>query len=164
MPRIYDNADAVEAIAKAIIPTYHPELATARIRYVYCDKAGSKGGKPVNGKVRKISGVLEFLLDTDFVMEIALDRWNEMTPEQRQALIDHMLERCWGEEDEEDAGAEMKWTLREPDVQEFSSILRRHGAWNDDLADFASVAKEIDLAAIVNETTAAATQQQTTQS
>jgi len=162
MPRIYDNADAVETIAKTIIPTYHPELATARIRYVYVDKAGMKGGKPVNGKVRKISGVLEFLLDADFVVEIPLDRWNEMTVEQRQALVDHLLERCFGEEDEEDAGAEMKWSLREPDVQEFSSILRRHGAWNDDLAGFASVAKEIDLAAIVSETQQAATQQQST--
>ena len=73
------------------------------------------------------------------------------------------MERCWGEEDEEDAGAPMSWSLREPDVQEFSSILRRHGAWNDDLAGFASVAKEIDLAAIVTETTAAVTQQQSAQ-
>jgi hypothetical protein len=162
MPRIYDNADAVQALATQLIPTYHPELATARIRYVFCDKAGMKGGKPVNGKVRKISGVLEYLLDVDFLMEVGLDRWNEMTAEQRTALVDHLLECCWGEEDEEDAGAPMKWTLREPDVREFSSILRRHGAWNDDLAGFTSIAKEIDLQAIVSETSTEATQQQTT--
>ena len=151
---IFDDAESVQALATSLIPNYHPELATARIRYIFCEKASMKGGKPVLGKVRKISGILEFMTDTDFVMEIPTDRWTDMPQEQRRALVDHLLERCTGEEDEEDASATMKWSMREPDVQEFSSILRRHGAWNDDLAGFASVAKEIDLEAIVEETSA----------
>ena len=95
---------------------------------------------------------MEFLLETDFVIEAGLDVWNELTAEQRLAVVDHLLERCFGAEDEDDPGSPMKWTVREPDVQEFSTILRRHGAWNEDLQGFTSVAQEIGLSAMVQET------------
>lgn len=152
MPKLYDNADSVEAIASTLIPNYHSELVTARIRYVFVDKASMKAGVPVAGKARKMSGAMEFLTDADFVVEVALDVWNEMTGDQRTALVDHLLEYCTGEEDEEDAGAPMKWKLREPDVKEFGTVLRRQGAWNESLAEFASVARQIDLSEIVEET------------
>jgi hypothetical protein len=150
MSKVYADAENVENEAKGLIPLYHPELATARFKYVFVDKASVKNGKPVRGKVRRITGVLEFLVESDFLMEIALDQWNELADTQRKALIDHLLEACTGEEDEGDGGA-MKWSVREPDVQEFSAILRRHGAWNDDLAAFASIAKTIDIDALVEE-------------
>lgn len=150
MPKIYAEAENVEKEALSLIPMYHPELATARFKFVFVDKASMKNGKPVRGKVRRITGVLEFLLDSDFLMEIALDQWNELSDVQRKALIDHLLECCTGEEDENDGG-DMKWSVREPDVQEFSAILRRHGAWNDDLAAFASIAKTIDIDSLVED-------------
>jgi len=150
MPKVYAEAENVEKEANGLIPMYHPELATARFKYVFVDKASMKNGKPVRGKVRRISGILEFLVEADFLMEIALDQWNELADTQRKALIDHLLECCTGEEDENDGGA-MKWSVREPDVQEFSAILRRHGAWNDDLAAFASIAKTIDIDSLVEE-------------
>jgi hypothetical protein len=141
-------------MASGLIPMYHPELATARFRYVFVDRASMKNGKPVRGKVRRISGVFDFLLEADFMMEVALDQWNELRDNQRQALVDHLLEACTGEEDENDGGA-MKWGVREPDVQEFAAILRRHGAWNEDLAAFTVIAKEIDVDSLVQETVAA---------
>lgn len=156
MPKVYASAENVEKEALGLIPVYHPELATARFKYVFVDKASMKNGKPVRGKVRRITGVLDFLLEADFLMEIALDQWNELADTQRKALIDHLLECCTGEEDEE-SGGDMKWSVREPDVQEFSAILRRHGAWNDDLAAFASIAKTIDIDSLVEEATSAVT-------
>jgi hypothetical protein len=159
MPKVYGSAESVEAIAKNLIPMYHPELATARVKYVFVDKASIKNGKPVPGKVRKVSGVLEFLLDSDFMLEVGMDQWNDMSEQQRSALVDHLLERCTGEENEEDSS--MKWTMREPDVQEFATILRRHGAWNNDLTAFASVAKQINIEEIAAEVTEEVTQRQT---
>lgn len=159
MPKVYGNADSVENFAKTLIPQYHPELATARIKYVFVDKASMKNGKPVLGKSRKISGVLEFLTDSDFMMEVALDQWNEQTEEQRAALVDHLLEHLTGEEDEENG--DMKWAMREPDVREFAAILRRHGAWNDDLTAFASVAKQINIEEIAAGVTEEVEQRQT---
>jgi hypothetical protein len=152
MSKLYSFAESVEMFAQRLIPMYHPELATARIKYLFVDKASMKGGRPVSGKVRKVTGALEYLLECDFLVEVALDQWNEKSAEQRQALIDHLLERCTGEEDEKTG--DMNWTTREPDVTEFTAILRRHGAWNDDLAGFASVAKTVDIDSMVEDVVA----------
>lgn len=143
MSKEYGLSEAVEAMAQQAIPMFHPHLATARITYLFVDKGSMKAGKPVLGKVKKVTGSLEFLLEKDFLVEVALDFWNDLSDTQRHALVDHLLERCFGEEDE-DSG-EMVWSVREPDVQEFSSILRRHGAWNEGLAGFVSVAKTVDI-------------------
>jgi len=143
MPKIYSTAESVEAIAQQAIPMFHPHLATARISYIYVDTAAMKNGRPILGKVRKVAGILEYMLEKDFILEVPLDQWNELSDTQRHALVDHLLERCYGEENEE--SGDMKWSTREPDVQEFSTILRRHGAWNDDLAGFVSVAKTVNV-------------------
>ena len=153
MGKIYSEAETFEAMAQHLIPMYHPELATARIRYLAVDKASSKNGRPIPGKVRRISGALEYLIECDFLIEVALDQWNEMNEAQRQALVDHLLERCTGEEDNQTG--DMKWTTREPDVAEFTAILRRHGAWNDELMGFASVAKTVDIDGLVEDVVSA---------
>jgi hypothetical protein len=150
MSKIYALAESVTTIAQRILSTYHPELATARIQYLFVEKASMKNGRPVLGKVRKVSGAIEFLTELDFLIEVALDQWNELAENQRTALVDHLLERCMGTEDENDGG-EMKWSLREPDVQEFTSILSRYGAWTDELAGLVSVAQKIDVSARVQD-------------
>jgi len=159
MAQTYENAEAVEAIANSLIPTYHPDLATARIRYVFKEKAGKKGGKTVYGTIKKMSDLMVFLIEADFLIEMALDAWNEMDAQKRTAAVDHLLERVYGEEDEN--SGEMKLKLREPDVQEFSSILSRHGAWNDDLVGFLTVAQTIDLSFMTAGSTETATTTQT---
>ena len=80
---------------------------------------------------------------------MALDQWNGLEEGQRKALVDHLLEYCSGEADEETG--EMKWTVREPDVREFSTILSRHGAWNEGLVGFIQVAHTIRIAERVEE-------------
>lgn len=157
MPQTYENAESVEAVANSLIPSYHPELVNARMRYVFKEKAGKKGGKTIFGTVKKTSDLMVFLIEADFLIEVGLDAWNEMDGPKRTAAVDHLLERIYGEEDEN--SGEMKWKLREPDVQEFSSILSRHGAWNDDLVGFLTVAQTIDLSFM----TAGSTETVTTQ-
>jgi hypothetical protein len=143
MPQIYEEADPVKELANRLIGTYHPELATAKIRYLFKEKASKKGGRVVHGTVKKMSDLMNYLIDVDFLVEVPIDLWNELENQKRVALVDHLLERCTGEEDEQTA--EMKWSVREPDVNEFSSILRRHGAWTEELSGFVSVAKTLDL-------------------
>lgn len=152
MPKEYTTAESIEAIAQAILPTFHAELATARIQYVFVDKASMKNGRPILGKARKVSGVFEYLLEKDFLIEIALDQWNPLTDTQRRALVDHLMEYCTGEEDDEEGGSgEMVWKMREPDVKEFATILNRHGAWNDALTGFVQVAQRIQIDARIQE-------------
>ena len=151
MAKFYGSAEEVEEVANSLIPTYHSELATARIEYVFVSVASKKNGRPVLGKSRKVSGVLEYLLEKDFMVEVALDCWNEASNRQKEALVDHLLECCTGEE-EEDTG-DMKWKIRQPDVNEFTSILNRHGAWNETLADLVDVAQRLNIEARVQEVT-----------
>lgn len=145
MAREYGPAESVSEVAQRLIPTYHPELATARIVYIFVDKASKKSGKPVLGKARRVSGALEFLLEQDFIIEVALECWNELSDRQRTALVDHLLETCTGVEDEQNG--DMKWGVREADVREFTSILNRHGAWTDELSGMVEVAQRLNLEA-----------------
>lgn len=148
MGKLYGEAETFKGIAEKLLGVYHSELAAARILYVGVSEASKKGGRPVLGKVRKISGALEYLLNADFIIEIAFNEFNELSEAARNALADHLLERCFGEEDEKTG--EMKWSVREPDVQEFQSILNRHGAWNEGLAGFVSIAQTIQIDSLVN--------------
>jgi len=149
MPRLYGQAESVEQIATNLLPTYHAELATARMQYVFVDKGSLKNGQPVYGKVRKLSGAVQFLVEKDFLIEVALDHWNEASESKRLAIVDHLLECCTGAEDEKTG--EMKWVVREPEVQEFASILHRHGAWTDALQGMVEVAQRLNLEARVQE-------------
>jgi len=144
MPQSFYDAEPVSEIAERLISSYHPELGTARIKFLFQEKAGKKGGKTVLGKTQKVSGVLEHFADCDFLIIVAQDQWNDLPSQKRTALIDHLLERCTGVEDEEDPGAPMKWSTREPDVNEFATILQRYGAWTEDLAGFCQVAASLD--------------------
>lgn len=149
MARMYGEAEQVKEIADQLIPHYHPEIASARIGYVSVDKASKKNGKPVLGKARKVSGVWEHLVELDFLIEVAQDQWNPATNRQRHALVDHLLECCTGVEDEKTG--EMKWTMRSPDVNEFTAILQRHGAWHEELEGLVQVAQQLNLDARIQE-------------
>lgn len=144
MPNELHPAEAVEELANSLLASYHPDLATARLKYLFTEKAANKGGRPVLGKVQKCSGALELFADADFIIYVAMDKWNDLDAGERTALVDHLLERCTGEEDEEDPSATMKWKTREPDVHEFSTILKRYGAWNDGLSGFCAIAQGLD--------------------
>lgn len=148
MGKIYGVADSFAEMAADSIRLYHTELATARIKYVFVSEGAKKNGKIVPGKAKKLSGSNQFLVDADFVIEVALDCWNDLRDTQRLALVDHLLECCTGEEAEDGS---MKWVIREPDVREFSSILERHGAWHEGLVELVSVAKTINVETLIDE-------------
>jgi hypothetical protein len=112
------------------------------------DTTPKKGGRELWGKASKVSGRWEHLTELDFIIEIAEKPWGEITESQRQALMDHLLESCTGEEQEDGS---MKWSIREPDVQEYSTILSRHGVWNESLSGFIQVAQTIDIAELKQE-------------
>ena len=150
MTRIFSEAENIESIATGLIANYHPHLAEARMLYAFVDKASKKGGRELLGKVQKVGGWQEWALEKDFLLLVPLDKWNDMQANQRTALVDHLLERCAGEEQEDGS---YKFSTKDPDVQEFTSILRRYGVWHNDLIDFVSVAQEIDLDTIVKEET-----------
>ena len=150
MPKEYVDAESVETLAKTILPTFHAELAEAKIKYFFVSEHSMKGGRPIIGKAKKLSGAAQFLAGGfDFAIEIALDLWNQMDDAKRRAWLDHLLEYCTGEEDEE--SGEMSYKMREPDVKEFATIIARHGAYNDDLVGLVQIAQRLNIDARVQE-------------
>jgi hypothetical protein len=150
MAKEFSEAETVAQIANGLIPNYHPELATAKILYIFVSKASTKNGQEVWGKAKKLSGLFEWYAERDFLIEVAKDKWDGLNANERTALVDHLLERCTGEEDEENGGA-MKWKMRDPEVQEFATILQRYGAWHKGLNSFISIAKSVKLDEIIAE-------------
>jgi hypothetical protein len=145
MPKIYELSESVEQVANSLIPNYHPDLATVKIAYLVCDTESKRNGKPVLGTTRKLSAEMKVLSsgDYDFVITVPLPIWNDMPNERRAAMLDSLLERISAEENQETGDVSLK--VRQPDVQEFTSILQRHGAWNESLVDFVSTASEIGV-------------------
>lgn len=138
----YSPAPDVKRIAEGLIPTHHPHLTGIRVEYVYRAEAARSGGKMVWGKARKKSG-LDALLATPgftvsddldfFVIEVAADVWGMLSMAQRAALVDHELAHCGCEQTD---GGDLKLVILSHDVEEFGSILGRHGLWRPDLTEF----------------------------
>jgi hypothetical protein len=130
---LWGGMEAVEKIAAGLIREHHPELASARFKYICRDKAAKKHGEKVRGKAYKMSRMYEYLVGCDFVIEVALEKWNDLSERQRTALVDHLLSHCVGTEDERTG--DMKWSVRPPEIQEFPEVAERHGQWNEGLVE-----------------------------
>jgi hypothetical protein len=151
MSRSYEPGDAIQRVAQTLISAHHPELVEARVTYLFTDKPFKVKGREVAGKVTKTSPLHEYLLEVDFIIEVSTELWQDMPDQKRMALIDHLLERCYNSNADGEGDEEPKWRVREPDVQEFGTILSRHGVWHDGLRDFVQVAHQIDIEGIVAE-------------
>lgn len=140
-PILLDSFDQAKGYADKLIKEHHPHLATANITFLCRNRASKSQGKPVPGSVKRASLVEKHLSgsECDYIMTLSLDVWNSLTSSQRLALVDHLLTRCVGTEDERNGS--MKWSLRSPEVQEFAEVVSRNGLWNESIADFIDSAK-----------------------
>lgn len=145
------EAPEVKEIADALIPEHHQriELYMDDIRYIFRDKAAKSNGHTVFGKAHKVGGMACYLMHSVtgdvnkygdqppscFVIEIAEPVWENMTQRQRVALVDHELEHLDAVMNERTG--EMSLVLKPHDVEEFRSIVARHGAWHPPLTEFA---------------------------
>jgi hypothetical protein len=127
---------------------YHPELLDASFIVLTRSPAAQKGGKTVLGSVKKASAEAQGLAGegADYILTLSLNDWNALRDRQRRALLDHELCHCVGEEDEETG--EMKWKLRGHDIEEFTDVIRRWGAWPEDIIQAVETLQQLDLFAV----------------
>ena len=139
----YELAPEVEAVAKRIIDKDHPTLRAIRIEYVFREKAAKSHGRAVAGTARKVTGVNALLATPGaqssedlafFLITIARDIWDGLDQRKREALVDHELTHCAVQID--DTTGEAVLALRGHDLEEFASVVQRHGLWSDDLEFF----------------------------
>jgi hypothetical protein len=158
MANVFSNAPEVAGIARRLIGLHHTHLKNIRIDYVFRSESSSDGGKVVWASARKITGLNAFLAtesdesfelqgdpDTDqfFCIEVWEDVWDRLKDEQKEALVDHELCHCWAEEAcNAEGDSILKLKILPHDVEEFASVIQRHGLWKDDVKVFVEVGKK----------------------
>lgn len=153
----YRHAPEVEAIAADLIrdEEQHKPLADVRVDCVYRDIHQKSKGRTVLAKARKVSGLNAYLANGEaaqrdfFVVEVAEDTWDKLTPEQQVALVDHELCHLAVEFDDEGTP---QLSLRGHDLEEFGAVVQRRGLWASHVANFGSAVAE-QLALAVDEVT-----------
>lgn len=114
-----------------LISKYHPHLALIKdeIAIVFKEKGSAVGDKKIRGCTKKAGKMIQLLSGKEFVfvIEIGNDLWQEMSDDERVALLDHQLCYCKGEE--KDDGS-IKWYLDRPDVIYFRDEVTRNGWWS----------------------------------
>jgi hypothetical protein len=145
---LHDFSETVEEVAVKLIPKFHSELGGANFIYKCRSVATKRGGNPISGTVKRATPNERLLSrgrfsnggEADFILEVAIDLWNPMSASHRTALVDHLLTRCVGVED--DKTGEMRYGIRSPHAQEFPEVAERHGKWNDALSELAECLKD----------------------
>lgn len=122
----YLEAPQIANVGTIIRQASHTGSSGARLAYVF-RKEWSRRDKPEMGKVTQATGLLRYLAEVDYVLQVNWTIWIDLSPRARLALIDHLLETIYADPE---SGT---WKIRDPDVNEFISILNRWGSWNVDL-------------------------------
>jgi len=83
----------------------------------------------------------------DFILTLDLEFWDTASERQREALVFHELMHCTQARDKEgelrfDSEGLPVWAIRPHDIEEFNEVVRRYGAWKEDVAAFIAAATE----------------------
>jgi hypothetical protein len=136
------------AMLDGLIEKHHEHLTNARIALAWnLTWQPDVDGRCTLGKCKRASDLDRELAPYDFVIMLRHEFFEsaEVTDAQRLALIDHEL--CHAEVALEDGGDEPKvdtkgrtvYRIRKHDLEEFSSVVARHGIWRRDIEDFAAM-------------------------
>ena len=144
----YWLADEAKAIAEAdVISVWHPHLEDYEIGYVFQEDL-EKAERTALATIKKASPFERFLSGWDLIVKVNADLWPDLTAAQRIALLDH--EFCHTLEVEDRKGRKRLLT-RGHDLEEFTDVVRRHGAWMPDIARMKNARKEYDFEQIKRE-------------
>lgn len=145
-PLKYWKADEVADIAKKLVKEFHPHLAGEPILYIFRSEHAESNGKIEFAKAKRVSGLNAYLANREdleelngagdgpsekseappiLLIEVAYDVWTQLSPAQREALIDHEL--CHFGKD----------GMKGHDVEEFRAVIDRHGLWRPEIEMFA---------------------------
>jgi hypothetical protein len=130
VPTCYDKAETVEEIAKELIKKHHPELVNLKIAYLWKNKQIKKGGREVATHTIRCSDLVKALCETEIVIIVSYPTYNELTDKQKRACIDHELTHILVDED---LAGNPKVRIVAHDVEEFGSVIQRHGLYKEDL-------------------------------
>lgn len=149
----FEVADEVAEIAEKLIPENHAHLLAHGVRMVYLfrDDTPKKNGKLTMGVARKVTGVHAFLAGAEidladgrtgeafFAIVMTRPIWEELTPAQKEALTDHELSHCAVKFNK---AGELVLVVKPHDLEEFNTVVERHGLWQRDVERFLKAARK----------------------
>lgn len=135
-----------------LVETHHEDLKDARIALAWClSWKPDVDGRVTLGKCKKASDLDRELTAYDFVIILSREFIENglVTDDQRCALLDHELSHAAVKYDERgepvyDERGRTVYRTRKHDIEEFSSIVERHGCWKKDLEFFASALRKAE--------------------
>lgn len=132
----------------AVLKAHHEHLRKVKIALAWNTAwRADVDGRLVLGKCKRASDLDRELSEHDFVILLNQEAWNELSEDQRLALLDHELSHCQqvldgtGRQKEDERGR-LVWRIRKHDVEEFRDVIARNGCYMSDLADFVKAALE----------------------
>lgn len=124
----YDASEEMISLAKDLIEDHHGHLVEANIKYLFRTGNWEVKKRDTWGQAKKVGKEVNFLTGgIDFLIIIHRDVWEQLTPDDKKALLDHELQHCSAGTD--DAGNKI-WYIQGHDVEDFHAIIRRHGLWS----------------------------------
>ena len=119
---------------RELIAKHHDHLAEARIALVW--RAGwkkSKDGQIILGKCKKASDYDRTFAEYDFVILLNEKVYPSLSGKQQLALLDHELCHAAVRFDKH---GNSKYRIRKHDLEEFRSVVERHGCYKADIEEF----------------------------
>ena len=137
----YSKAEDVRAIAEnGVIPEWHKHLQNISITYLFDSDDMVKAGRPLMAKVKSAGPIEEYLSGSEFIVIVNKNIWEELTKDQRIALVDHEL--CHIQMVVNKSG-DISFKIVPHDLEEFNDVVRRHGAWQEDIVKFNEAQQEL---------------------
>ena len=143
----YRPAPEVKAAIDSIISRYHPHLQEASVACLLRRGTWKNKGQVITGKATIAPEQWRLLSGCDLLIIINEAIWNVLGSKGRKVLLDHELSHFtppatdkWGN---------LRWAMREHDLQEFSEVVKRHGVCTGDHRRLVEVAGQLDLESLV---------------
>ena len=143
----YKDAPEIQDAAAKLIDKHHSHLVEARIKFMFRTGKWELRGRIMYGKAEKVSAKWKFLTEYDFVIVIGRDIWFANKPETREAILDHELTHCARGEDDKQGNP--KWYMAPHSVEDFISIIRRHGLWDIGLQNIVKAKEEFEQLSLI---------------
>jgi DNA segregation ATPase FtsK/SpoIIIE-like protein len=134
-----EASHSVIQLAQELVDDHHPDLADAKIGFVYRSENGSSHGRETFAGTTLIAAKLRPHLDYDFVIWVSQPWWERSSEKPRSYYLDHELTHCAYSEES------CKFYIRPHDVEEFTSMIRRYKVMLPALEDAAREVLQLPL-------------------
>ena len=142
MAKEYWEAKDVEMLAEEnVIKEWHPDLREFKIAYVFTDDIKIKG-RAIAAKIKKASPLEQFISGQQILLIVNYDVWQRVDIPYKLALLDHEFHHV---KVFVDKVGRPELVMLDHDIEEFNDVLRRHGAWRNEVKDFLEIAEQLSL-------------------